>query len=133
MAMIAWPIQIGDELIDVNGQSLIGVRHKEAIRLLKSSDTLMVTARVKDVSLCSLSLSLPPSLPLSLSLLHLTTVSLLQPRFHLIHRDDPLSNPPDNFELTPHDFDIDAELIPSDSAHTAHGFVLKRKDEGIIL
>ena len=54
---------------------------------------------------------------------------MLQPH-HAIHHEDPLANPPDNFELTPHDFDIDAELIPSSATHMSHGFVLKSKDEG---
>ncbi len=43
-------------------------------------------------------------------------------------RYDPLANPPEDFELKPQDFDIDAELIPSDLDQST-GFVLKAKDE----
>jgi len=41
---------------------------------------------------------------------------------------DPLSNPPENFELAPQDFDIDAELIPTDLDQST-GFVLMPKDQ----
>lgn len=44
------PYQIGDEVIEVNGQSLINVPHREAIKMLKSSQSLMLTIRNRDVS-----------------------------------------------------------------------------------
>ena len=81
-------IQIGDELIDVNGHGLVGVAHKDAIRLLKSSNTLMVTVRVKDVRPpFSLSLSLclsPPSLSLSVSFFPLSLSLSLSFRLSLL-------------------------------------------------
>ena len=41
---------------------------------------------------------------------------------------DPLANPPEDFELAPKDFDIDAELIPTDLDQST-GFVLMPKDQ----
>jgi hypothetical protein len=40
---------------------------------------------------------------------------------------DPLSNPPEDFEMNPHDFDLDAELIPTDM-NVSSGFVLQSRD-----
>lgn len=42
--------QIGDEIVEVNGQSLVNVPHREAIKMLKSSQSLMLTIRNRDVS-----------------------------------------------------------------------------------
>lgn len=39
---------------------------------------------------------------------------------------DPLSYPPEDFEMNPHDIDMDAELIPTDP-NTSYGFVLCTK------
>lgn len=39
----------------------------------------------------------------------------------------PPVKPPEDFELNPHDFDIDAELIPTDLNQSSTGFVLKPK------
>ena len=47
--IIVYIIQVGDEILDVNGQSLLNVPHQEAIKMLKSSDTLMLTVRVEEV------------------------------------------------------------------------------------
>lgn len=41
---------------------------------------------------------------------------------------DPLANPPEDFELAPKDFDIDAELIPTDLDQST-GFVLMPRDQ----
>ena len=37
-------------MIEVNGQSLIDVPHREAVKMLKSSHSLMLTIRNRDVS-----------------------------------------------------------------------------------
>ena len=44
---------------------------------------------------------------------------------------DPLSNPPEDFEMNPHEIDLDAELITTD-LDTSYGFVLRPK-EGICI
>ena len=41
---------------------------------------------------------------------------------------DPLANPPDNFELLPHDFDIDAELTPDVQLDYHSAFMLKPRE-----
>jgi len=41
---------------------------------------------------------------------------------------DPLANPPEDFEMNPHDIDLDAELIPTD-LNNSYGFVLRTKGE----
>ena len=40
----------------------------------------------------------------------------------------PFANPPADFELKPHDFDIDAELIPADPNQST-GFMLRAKED----
>ena len=42
-------LQVGDEILEVNGQSLLNISHQEAIKMLKSTDTLMLTVRVEEV------------------------------------------------------------------------------------
>ena len=44
-------VQVGDEILEVNGQSLLGMSHQDAIRMLKSSDSLMLTVRVEEVQM----------------------------------------------------------------------------------
>lgn len=39
--------QVGDQILEVNGRSFLGIPHDEAVRMLKSSRHLMMT--VKDV------------------------------------------------------------------------------------
>lgn len=41
------PPQVGDQILEVNGRSFLSVPHDEAVRVLKSSQHLMMT--VKDV------------------------------------------------------------------------------------
>ncbi len=42
---------------------------------------------------------------------------------------DSLSNPPEDFEMNPHDIDMDAELIPpADLNASSYGFVLRSRD-----
>ena len=41
---------------------------------------------------------------------------------------DPLANPPDNFELLPHDFDIDAEITPDVQLDYHSAFMLKPRE-----
>ena len=41
---------------------------------------------------------------------------------------DPLSNPPEDFEMNPHDIDMDAELIPTDLNASSYGFVLRSRE-----
>ncbi|XP_028828773.1 whirlin isoform X3 [Denticeps clupeoides] len=41
------PMQVGDQILEVNGRSFLGIPHDEAVRVLKSSRHLMMT--VKDV------------------------------------------------------------------------------------
>ncbi|KPP74632.1 hypothetical protein Z043_106199 [Scleropages formosus] len=41
------PVQVGDQILEVNGRSFLGIPHDEAVRVLKSSRHLMMT--VKDV------------------------------------------------------------------------------------
>ena len=48
--MMSMLTQVGDEILDVNGQSLINVSHQDTIKMLKSSDTLMLTVRVEEVN-----------------------------------------------------------------------------------
>ena len=52
MILIVYIMQVGDEILDVNGQSLLNVPHQEAIKMLKSSDCLMLTVRVDEVYTC---------------------------------------------------------------------------------
>lgn len=40
-------LQVGDQILEVNGRSFLGIPHDEAVRVLKSSRHLMMT--VKDV------------------------------------------------------------------------------------
>ena len=42
-----WSWQVGDQILEVNGQSFLSILHDEAVRLLKSSQHLILT--VKDV------------------------------------------------------------------------------------
>ncbi|CAI8031578.1 Harmonin [Geodia barretti] len=41
-------LKVGDEILEVNGQSLQSISHQDAIKMLKSSDTLMLTVRVEE-------------------------------------------------------------------------------------
>lgn len=41
------PLQVGDQILEVNGRSFLSIPHDEAVRVLKSSRHLMMT--VKDV------------------------------------------------------------------------------------
>ena len=41
--------QIGDQVIDVNGESFLDVTHSEAVVILKSSRQLTITLRSKEV------------------------------------------------------------------------------------
>lgn len=43
---------------------------------------------------------------------------------------DPLTDPPEDFELSPHDFDIDAEMLQADLNASSMGFVLKSRADG---
>ena len=50
------------------------------------------------------------------------------------HRDQlhPFSNPPADFELKPNDFDVDAEMLATDSTNRQSdttGFVLRVKED----
>lgn len=42
-----WSWQVGDQILEVNGRSFLNILHDEAVRLLKSSQHLILT--VKDV------------------------------------------------------------------------------------
>lgn len=42
-----WAWQVGDQILEVNGRSFLNILHDEAVRLLKSSQHLILT--VKDV------------------------------------------------------------------------------------
>ncbi len=52
----------------------------------------------------------------------------MQPSISAHH--DPLINPPEDFELSPHDFDIDAEMLHGDLNASSMGFVLKSRADG---
>lgn len=45
--VVLWSWQVGDQILEVNGQSFLNILHDEAVRLLKSSQHLILT--VKDV------------------------------------------------------------------------------------
>ena len=40
---------------------------------------------------------------------------------------DSVTNPPEDFEINPHEIDMDAELIPTDM-DTSYGFVLRSRE-----
>ncbi len=42
-----------------------------------------------------------------------------------------LTEPPEDFELSPHDFDIDAEMLQADLNASSMGFVLKSRADGM--
>ena len=42
-------MQDGGEILEVNGRSLLSVSHQDAVKMLKSSSTLMLTVRVEEV------------------------------------------------------------------------------------
>ncbi|KAG7279257.1 hypothetical protein CRUP_033193 [Coryphaenoides rupestris] len=44
---MAADLEVGDQILEVNGRSFLGIPHDEAVRVLKSSRHLMMT--VKDV------------------------------------------------------------------------------------
>lgn len=46
-AVVLWSRQVGDQILEVNGRSFLNILHDEAVRLLKSSQHLILT--VKDV------------------------------------------------------------------------------------
>lgn len=46
-SVVWWSWQVGDQILEVNGRSFLNVLHDEAVRLLKSSQHLILT--VKDV------------------------------------------------------------------------------------
>ena len=82
----------GDELLMINGRSLVGLSHQEAVDALRGPGdhvTLVVASKINAFFilslLVSLSLSLPPSLPLSLSLslsLSLLTTTTTTPTYY---------------------------------------------------
>lgn len=45
--VIWWSLQVGDQILEVNGRSFLNILHDEAVRLLKSSQHLILT--VKDI------------------------------------------------------------------------------------
>ena len=45
--VVLWAWQVGDQILEVNGRSFLNILHDEAVRLLKSSQHLLLT--VKDV------------------------------------------------------------------------------------
>lgn len=45
--VVWWSWQVGDQILEVNGRSFLNILHDEAVRLLKSSQHLILT--VKDV------------------------------------------------------------------------------------
>lgn len=45
--VIWWSRQVGDQILEVNGRSFLNILHDEAVKLLKSSQHLILT--VKDV------------------------------------------------------------------------------------
>ncbi|XP_064400082.1 harmonin-like isoform X2 [Halichondria panicea] len=91
-------LKIGDEIIEVNGHSVLNKPHKDAIAILLSSHSLMLTIRNKDPTRSA--------------------------------HHDPLAEPPEDFELSPHDFDVDAEMLQADLNASTMGFVLKQRAEG---
>lgn len=45
--VVLWSWQVGDQILEVNGRSFLSILHDEAVKLLKSSQHLILT--VKDV------------------------------------------------------------------------------------
>ena len=43
--VVLWAWQVGDQILEVNGRSFLNILHDEAVRLLKSSQHLILTVK----------------------------------------------------------------------------------------
>jgi len=43
-------LRVGDQILDINGHSFLSILHHEAVHILRSYDTLIMTLKVKFIS-----------------------------------------------------------------------------------
>ncbi|KAL5502748.1 hypothetical protein EMCRGX_G009569 [Ephydatia muelleri] len=113
-------LQAGDVIVEVNGNGLLNVSQSEAVRLLKSSNVLVLTVRVDDEkSEGTLGDSDKRSGGGGVG----GGGGGRRGNGHY----NPFDNPPEDFELRLQDVDLDAELVPNPGQEST-GFELKSRD-----